>query len=114
MKYYSNPEIFPDSKDNIYPKNIENIEAIMSFFFPNLKLEAEFLLVTKLSTNQIEFIAKKTAENLEFFKTNVGINGLTIINLMNYGISAITVPSENWTGSVERKRILKEFKLIVG
>lgn len=105
--------LIPNSNDNIYPRNQENIRAILDFYFHLPDGNIDFLLTQKeLKTNQIQFIAKQVSDNLEFFKAKVP-NGLTISNLMSYGIDALAKSEPNRNGSKSRQQITKEFRDIV-
>ena len=105
------PLILPDREKNIYPCNKENIEAVLAFLFRGIEIgkgDVSFLLVTGLSLNQIEFIAWKVSENIDFFRRNL-IGGFSISNLMNYGVQTLNPDWSGLEGSVNRKQILKDF-----
>ena len=106
--------VIPNPSNNIYPTNKENIRAILNFYFqiPDGNLEPLFKQ-RKLVTNQIEFIAQQVSSNLSFIENNVGNSGLTISNVMKYGIEALTIVERDWNGSQNRKRITREFKELI-
>jgi len=106
-------KVLPSTEENIYPKNIENLEAILKYFFPDYEIQTDFLLESSLSINQIEFIAKMVSENIFYFNSNLGIDGLKIKNLMSYGISALSKEESSWEGSKSRKRIIEGFRDLI-
>jgi len=106
--------MIPDRSENIYPRNEENIRAILDFYFQLPDGNIKFLFEQKkLAINQIEFIAKQISDNLDFIKNSVGSSGLTIENAMKYGIDAMTELESNWEGSQPRKRITGELKKLI-
>lgn len=106
--------MIPDSTNNIYPRNKENIRAILNFYFQIPDGDIGFLFEQKkLAINQIEFIAKQVSDNLYFLENSVGTSGLTISNVMKYGIDAMTELENNWRGSQNRKRITGELKELI-
>ncbi|WP_154859226.1 hypothetical protein [Cyclobacterium xiamenense] len=105
--------LIPNSNDNIYPSNQENIRAILDFYFHLPDGDIDFLFSQKeLKINQIEFIARQVSTNMEFFKLKVPY-GLTISNLMSYGIDALAKSDPSRHGSKNRQEIAKEFREIV-
>jgi hypothetical protein len=105
-------------KNNIYPYSKENVKAIIEFFFfrkgmSSVPGQLEFVYVNKaeLTINQLEFISENVTKNLDFFKNNLTINGLTISNLLKYGIDAYL--SNFKGGSKDRIRITSEFHKIM-
>lgn len=110
MKIYLN--------DNIYPYSKENVKAIIEYFFfrngmsfDTSNLDFIYENKAKLTINQLEFIAENVINNLDFFKINLSINGLTISNLLLFGIDAF---QSNFTsGSKNRNRITSEFHKIM-
>jgi hypothetical protein len=107
-----------DLKENIYPYSKENVKAIIEFFFFRkgmsfITRQLDFVYENKaeLSINQLEFIAENVSNNLNFFKDNLTINGLTISNLLKYGIDAYQSNFKN--GSKNRIKITKEFQKIM-
>lgn len=108
----------PKKEFNIYPKNEENINAILSYYFDKYllfdKIEAiSFLMENNiLSINQIEFIARKLSESWHLIFENFFTGKTTSFkNIMNYGICGLTLPESKWSfskGSSARPKI-KEF-----
>jgi len=105
-------------KDNIYPYSKENVKALIEFYF--FKKGMSFVLgnldfvyenKAELTISQLEFIAENISYNLHFFKDNLTINGLTISNLLKYGIDAYQSNFKN--GSKNRIKITKEFQKIM-
>ena len=110
MKIYLN--------DNIYPYSKENVKAIIEYFFfrngmsfDTSNLEFIYENKAELTINQLEFIAENISNNLNFFKDKLSINGLTIANLLKYGIDAFQSNLKN--GSMNRIKITKEFQEIM-
>jgi hypothetical protein len=103
---------------NIYPYSIENVKAIIEYFFfrkgmsfVSSHLDFVYENKAKLTINQLEFIAENVSNNLDFFKDKLSINGLTISNLLQYGIDAYQ--SNFKSGSKNRINITKEFHKIM-
>lgn len=108
--------ILPNPKDNIYPWNQENIDALLNFYFRTKELfndggDLSFLYKNshRLTLNQLEFIAQKIIENLPFFKKERNYGGLDIRNLMNYGIDAFFEDFRLFDVSWNRNRITMAF-----
>ncbi len=84
-----------DHITNILPRSIENIKAVLLHYFPNrphseieeyaLKLldEREFQL------NEIFEVAKKVNENMDYLRTQLQDERLTISNCFTYGADAV-------------------------
>ncbi len=108
--------MLPPKKDNIYPRSIENLNAISRYYLDHLENldTTDFLNVAEsfpaLSLNQIEFIAKMISECYnEFFEPNFkGVKKLS--NLFLYVIDATAKNPSEVNGSVERRRITEELR----
>ena len=101
--------MFPSKKDNIYPLNKENINAILNHFFDIPFGDLKWLYKQReLSINQLEFIARKVSEHQAFLEERVGPSGVTVSNLMTYGIEASFRNPYLCKGSQSRKKIIKE------
>lgn len=105
-------------KDNIYPYSKENVKSIIEFFFFRKGMSfvqgnLDFVYENKaeLTINRLEFIAENISNNLNFFKDKLSINGLTISNLLKFGIDAYK--SDFNSGSLNRKNITNEFHKIM-
>jgi hypothetical protein len=105
-------------KDNIYPYSKENVKALIEFYFLRKgmsfvpgDLKHIYENKAELTISQLEFIAENISNNLNFFKDNLTINGLTISNLLKYGIDAYQSNFKN--GSKNRITITKEFQKIM-
>lgn len=105
-------------KDNIYPFSKENVKAIIDYYFFRKGMSfvqgnLDFVYENKaeLTINQLEFIAENVSNNLNFFKEKLSINGLTISNLLKYGIDAYQSIFKN--GSSNRINITKDFQKIM-
>jgi hypothetical protein len=113
--------ILPKPQDNIYPSSRDNIDSLLNFYFNKNGLYFEggdlsFLYSNPqgLQLNQLEFIAKKVSENISFFKKELNYNGLTIRNLMQYGIDAFFEDFNKFDVSVNRNRLtISFFELLV-
>jgi hypothetical protein len=105
-------------KDNIYPYSKENVKALIEFYFfkkgmsfvPG-DLKHIYENKAELTISQLEFIAENISNHLDFFKDKLSINGLTISNLLKYGIDAYK--SNFNSGSLNRKNITNEFHKIM-
>lgn len=105
--------MIPGKDKNIYPLTRENVRAVLNFYFQFPDGDIEWLFEQReLSINQIEFIARQVSDNITYFTLHMP-NGLTISNIMNYGIDALSNPEINWRGSKSRLNIAKGFKEIV-
>lgn len=104
--------MLPNKQANIYPRTIENINAILDYYFTNSLGSINWLYEQKeIELNQIEFIAKKVSENLEMLNTEVnGSIDMTVSNAMKYGVDAICSDLENvkQTNRVRITKILKQ------
>lgn len=103
-------------KNNIYPRSLENITAVLNFYFKDYPIsEVEdcatlFHNDRKLSLDQIESYAYTVSESKIFFEEEFKTPS-TIHNLIDYAYQVIELPEGQWTGSISgRIRILKEFK----
>jgi hypothetical protein len=97
----------PNKEYNIYPKNEENINAVLSYYFDKYllfeKKEAiSFLMENNiLSMNQLEFIARKLSESWhQLFENFFREKTTSYKNIMNYGICGLTLPESKWTYSI--------------
>jgi hypothetical protein len=93
--------MLPKKELNIYPKNKENLTAILNFYFDKLDFPLDNsieILVNKssLSLNQIEFIARKVSESYETVFRQEFKNGTTISNLLRHAIEGLTKPESEW------------------
>lgn len=107
--------MIPDRNRNIYPNNEENIRAILNFYFqiPDGNDIDILLNQKKFEVNQIEYIAEQVSAHLNYLQNEVGYGGLTITNVMKYGMDAMTEYESKWQGSRNRKRITKELKELI-
>lgn len=105
--------MLPKKELNIYPKSVENIKSLISFYFDKYDVipdnGVEYLQkTTSLSLNQIEFIVRKLSEAyIPIFQKH--LNGqIDILNLLTYGIEALSdkVVNRSKSGMV----ISNEFK----
>lgn len=104
--------MLPESSQNIYPYSEENIRAILDFYFEIPEGNLNFMLTKKdLTINQIEYIAKRVSENIEYL--NKHIKRLTISNAMTYGIDALTVSEKNWRGTQSRNAITRGLRVLI-
>ena len=105
--------MLPDKRLNIYPKNEENIQALIDFYFLHYNINQEGAIQkmkgrTSLSLNQLEFIIKKLSEAFVpiFMKHLTGRIALT--NLFAYGIDAIEEVTISNANSKSRRIITQE------
>lgn len=93
--------MLPKKELNIYPKNPENLNALIGFYFDKYELDKEgavdaLLKQTSLSLNQIEFIVRNLSESWDSVFKNFFNSGTTVTNLMRYGIEGLTKDENNW------------------
>ena len=106
--------MLPKKEFNIYPKNEENLSALLSFYFDHYNLPKEnaidnLLSKTSLQLNQIEFIIRKLSESYDSIFKDFLKYQPTVSNLINYGLDALTKDEVNWNGSQSRLKKTKEF-----
>tara|TARA_R110000751_G_scaffold7964_1_gene32316 strand:- start:1427 stop:1801 length:375 start_codon:yes stop_codon:yes gene_type:complete len=107
--------MIPKKEINIYPKNSENVNALIKYYFAELDLNLDqsfeyFFEKTSLELNQFEFLCRKINEGyLKVFKQNLK-GQITLTNLLAYAFDALTVQESEWQGSASRIKITKEFK----
>ena len=109
--------MLPRKEDNIYPRTIENIETVLFHYFnfpisEAKKYTSRIYDENKLELNQIEYIAKRISEHLDFFRERSKI-GVTINEVMGFGIAALTEPNEDKKGSPAYKKKLKELRKLL-
>lgn len=109
------PQI-PFTKDNIYPLSVENFKALFLFYFKKRGILDEgdlsyvFNHADALTLLEVEYVAHTVLENIEYFRTHFHSDGLTIRNLMTYGIDAYL---GNFTNcSANRRQITSGFRNI--
>lgn len=105
-------------KDNIYPYSKENVKSVIEFYFFRKErlvvpgnLDFVYENKAELTIRELEFIAENISNNLNFFIDKVGIDGLTISNLLKYGIDAYKSDFQNM--SLNRRNITNEFHEIM-
>lgn len=103
-------------KNNIYPRSLENIKAILDFYFKEYSISAVSEYATllhderKWSLDKIEAYAYIISESRAFFADEFNTPS-TLANLMNYTYQAIELNKEDWKGSISgRLRILKAYR----
>jgi hypothetical protein len=103
-------------KNNIYPRSLENIRAILDFYFKEYSLSEVTEYANsihderKWSLDKIEAYAYIISESRAFFADAFNTPS-TLANLMDYAHQAIDLNEKDWKGTVSGKlRILKEFK----
>ena len=110
--------MLPSKKYNIYPRNNENLEALLSFYFDEFDVEQDEALgelqkYPMLATNQIEYIFRKLTEAYQpIFKKHLK-GKITLKNLIAYGVDALKNSEPKKSGSQNRRMITKEFKEFV-
>ncbi|MEY8019476.1 hypothetical protein AB8P51_01480 [Muriicola sp. SD30] len=106
--------LLPDRKQNIYPRNKENIRAILNYYFDIPDGQIEWLFEDEwLSINQIEYIAEQVSIHYDFLESVIGNRvGITISNFMHYGKDALEGREEAMTGkgNAPRKKITKNLR----
>lgn len=101
----------PKKDENIYPKNSENIKALLNYYFRNCFIgNIEEILKFDITLNQIEFISKETSKHTKFLEGKVGESGKNASNYLKYGIDAMYISEYLWNGSANRKNITKMLK----
>jgi hypothetical protein len=104
-------------KNNIYPRSLENISAILNFYFKDYPISEVDECATlfhndrKLSLDQIESYAYTVSESKMFFAEEFKTPS-TIHNLIDYVHQVIELRENQWQGSSSgRLKTLKNFKL---
>ena len=110
--------MLPKKELNIYPKNEENLKALICFYFDKFDVIQEdairlLLEKTSLTLNQQEFLIRKLSEAyIPVFKRH--LNGqITLTNLISYGFDALVQETIPDTGSKQRQKITNEFRTFV-
>lgn len=93
--------MLPSKEFNIYPKTNENLQSLINYYFDKYELPQENAIEylqskTKLSLNQVEFIARKLSESWENIFSEFFNGKTTVANLMKYGIDGLTEEESNW------------------
>jgi hypothetical protein len=93
--------MLPSKEFNIYSKTNENLQSLISHYFDKYELPQENAIEylqskTKLSLNQVEFIARKLSESWENIFSEFFKGKTTITNLMKYGIDGLTEKESDW------------------
>lgn len=103
----------PEKKENIYPKNEENLKALLSFYFDcDLGNYTEHLN-NEFTLNQLEKIAQITHVHVDFLRDKIGTLGGNASNFLQYGIDAMAKNELEWRGSKNRKQITKDLKEVI-
>lgn len=107
--------MLPDKALNIYPKSNENLEALINFYFNNYDINKGNSLQllqekSSLTLNQCEYIIKMLSDAyIPIFRKHLK-GQITLMNLIQYGIDALTNEGTTVNGSENRKMITKEFR----
>jgi hypothetical protein len=104
-------------RTNIYPRTLENIKAVLLYYFPNEKHSAinDFAATLyddrKLELNEIEFIAEIINTNQEVFDSLFKKNYINVLEtFFNSAHQALFDEENEWSGSDNRLIILKTIK----
>ncbi|MEQ8624629.1 MAG: hypothetical protein RJQ00_07245 [Vicingaceae bacterium] len=105
----------PSKSKNIYPRNEENINAIVDYYFDDIPMgNIDWLLSqNKLATNQIEFIVMQASihrgliTELMDSKTS---SGKYASNFLAYTYDALYNPEAKWKGSKNRQQITRKLR----
>jgi stage V sporulation protein K len=98
---------------------MEKIEKLFKKYFEKTNVQINLDdLISVLSKQHIELVELEKVlfnikSNLPFFENELGRNGLFIHNLIHYAMDAIYIPEKEWNGSWNRKRITKQYQLIL-
>jgi hypothetical protein len=98
---------------SIFPYTKENIDTIIQYYFfkngmsfvPG-NLQFIYNNDSKLKLSELEYISMIISDHLDFFKSRLSINSLTISNLLHYGVDAYKLNFNK--GSKSRNIITKE------
>jgi len=106
--------MLPKKELNIYPKNIENYKALISFYFDSYELDLsesfDYLSArTSFSLNQIEFILRKLSEAYEPIFSKELKGNVKLVTLLKYGFNTLTKKQEDWNISKPGIEISKRF-----
>lgn len=103
-------------KNTIYPRSLENIRAILDFYFRDYSISdvSEYAALVhnerKWSLDEIEHFAYIISESRAFFAEALNIPA-TLSNLFDYAQQAICLKEIEWRGSITgRIPILKAFR----
>mgnify|MGYP000386208752 CR=1 FL=1 len=93
--------MLPSKEFNIYSKTNENLQSLINYYFDKYELPQENAIEylqskTKLSLNQVEFIASKLSASWENIFSEFFNGKTTVANLMKYGIDGLTEEESNW------------------
>lgn len=103
-------------KNNIYPRSLENIRAILDFYFKEFPIDEvekyAYVLYNerKLDLDKIEYYSYVTAQSRNFLFQHLKENGRTITNFFRYTANAINKPIEDLTGLAPERAIILAFK----
>lgn len=99
---------------NIYPKTKRNLTALLDFCFERHKPDDIIWLKSlKLNLSQIQYVAVLIKKHYSYFEKELNPTGLTVENLMSYGIDALSGNEGEWKGSKNRIKITKGFRQLV-
>lgn len=107
--------MLPKKELNIYPKNDENIKALISYYFDTYEIDLseslDFLKAKTLtSLNQMEFVLRKLSEAfIPIFSINLK-GKIKLTTLLSYGFNALTKNENDWNISKPGIKITKEFR----
>lgn len=87
--------MLPTKKGNIYPKNEENLKALISFYFDKFDMVHGNVILymvekTSLSLNEFEFIAKNLAEAYAIHLEKSPYWKFTMLELIEIGFNGYT------------------------
>ena len=103
-----------NSPHNIYPFNLENIKALISFHKRNVNFDTAGLnFITKyadfIDLDDLNTIIKIVNANTNFFATKLGAQNLKFSNMLQYGIDAFLKDFRG--GSSSRNQITRDFSI---
>jgi len=100
---------------------MEKIEKLIEKYFVKTNVQTDMDNLIKalskhnITNEELEKLLFDIKGNLSFFENEFGrsYNGIFISNLLSYAIDAVYISENKWTGSKNRNRITKEYKLIL-
>ena len=107
----------PDGSKNIYPKTKENVTSLLHYYFDEFTPEqhscVQYILdEVFIELDQVEFIAKMTAQNYQSFFMNK-FNRHNLKNFFKYMLEVFYLEEMYWRGSATRLEIMNSLRMTV-
>ena len=107
----------PDGIKNIYPKTKENVTSLLHYYFDEFTAEqhtcVQYILdEVFIELDQVEFIAKMTAQNYQSFFMQ-RFNDHNLKNFFIYMLEVFYLEEMYWRGSATRLEIMNSLRMTV-